>query len=168
MRVDSFDALVAALDREKVRFLVVGGLAVAAHGYLRFTKDVDLVFELEPGNIARAFAALASVGYRPQVPITADEFADPEARESWIRDKNMIVLAFWSDRHRETPVDVFVREPFDFQREYRRALVKELRPGLDVRFVARQELVRMKREAGRPQDLADADQLALAAEDDEP
>jgi hypothetical protein len=168
MRVESVDALFAALDRGNVRYLVVGGLAVAAHGYLRFTKDVDLVVELEPGNVRRAFAALESVGYRPQAPVTADAFADAETRESWIRDKNMVVLAFWSDLHRETPVDVFVREPFDFDEQYRRALVKELRPGLAVRFVERGELVRLKREAGRPQDLADADQLALGADDDEP
>lgn len=159
MTVDGFRALIEALDRERVRFLVVGGLAVAAHGYLRFTKDVDLVVELDPGNVERAFTALRSAGYLPHAPVTATQFADPETRDRLIREKHLVVLAFWSDRHRETPVDVFVSEPFPFGEEYEAALVKELAPGLPVRFLRREALVRMKRAAGRPQDLLDAQEL---------
>jgi hypothetical protein len=43
MRVTSFEKIVLALNAAKVRFLVAGGLAVNAHGYARFTNDVDLV-----------------------------------------------------------------------------------------------------------------------------
>ena len=58
-----------ALEEQGVRYLVTGGLAVNAHGYLRFTKDVDLVIHLVPESIVAAFRALASLGYRPMVPI---------------------------------------------------------------------------------------------------
>ncbi|MEX2583653.1 MAG: hypothetical protein WD766_10280, partial [Gemmatimonadota bacterium] len=44
-------------------------------------------------------------------------FADPVHRARWIEEKGMTVLSFHSDRHRETPVDVFVAEPFDFAEE---------------------------------------------------
>ncbi|MBM3357125.1 MAG: hypothetical protein FJY54_05305 [Betaproteobacteria bacterium] len=43
MKLASFEALVAALETARVRYLVAGGLAVSAHGHLRFTHDVDLV-----------------------------------------------------------------------------------------------------------------------------
>ena len=111
MRLKSFEAIAAALESAGVRYLVAGGLAVAAHGYLRFTKDVDLVLELIPDNVRRTFAALATLGYRPTVPITSSQFADEELRASWIRDKGLQVLQFWCDAHIETPVDVFVTEP---------------------------------------------------------
>lgn len=42
-----------------VRYLVAGGLAVNAHGYVRFTADIDLVIALDADNIISAFAALA-------------------------------------------------------------------------------------------------------------
>ena len=45
----------------EVRYLVAGGLAVNVHGYLRFTKDVDLVVQLESDNIRRALAALGTL-----------------------------------------------------------------------------------------------------------
>ena len=60
MKLGSFDVLVRALGKARVRHLVVGGLAVNAHGYLRFKRDVDLVVQLAPENVAAAFAALTT------------------------------------------------------------------------------------------------------------
>jgi hypothetical protein len=58
MRLNSFVAVAEALEKAGVRYLVAGGLAVNAHGYLRFTNDVDLVVQLVPENIINAFAAI--------------------------------------------------------------------------------------------------------------
>lgn len=164
MKLASFDALVSELQKFGVRYLIAGGLAVNAHGYLRFTKDVDLVLQLVPDNIERTFAALAGLGYRPLVPVSAAQFADARTRQGWIKDKGMQVLQFWSDAHRETPVDMFVREPFDFEEEYRRSLLKPL-SGIDVRFVTIATLIRMKEEANRPQDRIDIEYLRKRLED---
>ena len=164
MKLNSFTAIVTALDAAAVRYLVAGGLAVNAHGYLRFTKDVDIVLELSAENIKRAFSALGSLGYCPIVPISAAQFADPVMRAHWIEAKNMQVLQFWSDSHMETPIDVFVAQPFDFEQEYERALVKPLTDTLLVRFVSLTMLIQMKQAAGRPQDLADVDQIKLRLE----
>lgn len=165
MKLASFEAVVVALENAGVRYLVAGGLAVNAHGFLRFTKDLDLVAQLVPDNIESAFAALGALGYRPIVPVTAAQFADATLRESWIRDKGMQVLQFWSDEHRETPIDLFVREPFPFDEEYRQALVKPLRGPISVRFVSIPTMIRMKEAAGRPQDRIDAEHLRMMLED---
>jgi hypothetical protein len=165
MKLASFDALVSALQRADVRYLVAGGLAVNAHGYLRFTKDVDVVVQLVPGNIERAFAVLEDLGYRPVVPVTATQFGDAPTRERWIREKGMQVLQFWSDAHRETPVDMFVHEPFDFEDEYRRSVAKPLGQIL-VRFVTIPTLIRMKQAADRPQDRIDIEYLRKRLEHD--
>ena len=164
MKLASFDALVKALDDAHVRYLVAGGLAVNAHGLLRFTKDVDLVIQLAPDNIERAFTALGVLGFRPIVPVTASQLADRATREVWIREKGMRVLQFWSDGHPETPVDVFVAEPFEFDEEYRRALIKPLGL-LEVRFVSIPTLIRMKEAADRPQDRIDVDHLRKRLDD---
>jgi hypothetical protein len=167
MTLASARAVFEALDRAGVRFLVVGGLAVNAHGYPRFTKDIDVVIELVPDNIRAAFDALARAGYRPIVPVRADQFADADLRQAMIRDKGMQVLQFHSDRHRETPVDVFVTEPFPFDDEYeRRALVKRLGDGPAVRFASARTLIAMKEKVGRPEDRLDVHHLRRLLDDD--
>jgi hypothetical protein len=165
VKVASFEAIVRALAAEDVRYLVAGGLAVNAHGYIRLTNDVDVVLDLDPANARRAARALTALGYRPAVPVKLEEFADPTNRARWLNEKGMQVFQLWSDRHRETPIDLFVSEPFDFDTEYGRAFVGELAPGLSVRFVALETLIRMKEAVGRPRDLDDVQHLRWILED---
>lgn len=167
MNLASFEAIVLALEKARVRYLVAGGLAVNAHGYLRFTKDVDFVVQLVPENILAAFQALGSLDYKPLVPVTAEQFADAALRESWIRDKGMEVLQLWSDRHLETPVDIFVSEPFPFDKEYERALVKPLYGTNPVRFVSIPTLIAMKETANRDQDRIDIEHLRMRLQDEQ-
>ena len=161
MRTASGRAVFKALVDADVRFLVAGGLAVNVHGFMRMTLDIDLVVKLDPGNIRRAFAALASGGYGPTVPVSAGEFGDAELRDRWVREKNMRVLRFHSDEHWDTPVDLFASEPFPFDEEYDRSVVRELAGIGGVRVISLRTLIRMKEAAGRPQDLADIDNLRL-------
>lgn len=161
MKASSAKAIFRAFDQRGVRYLVAGGIAVNAYGYLRFTKDIDFVIELIPENIVKAFAALEIVGYHPNVPITAEQFADPTNRRRWIEEKDMKVLQFWSDQHRETPVDLFISVPFDFDAEARAATWKELRDIGAVPVVTLPTLVSLKRAANREQDRIDLDNLRL-------
>lgn len=165
MRLASLEAIVRALNGASVRYLVAGGLAVNAHGYLRLTHDIDLVIALDSGNILKAFEALRSIDYRPLVPITAEQFADPNMRQKWIDEKGMQVLNFFSDGHRETMLDVFVYEPFEFDVEYSSAMLGELLPRLSARFVSLPTLIRMKERANRPRDLDDIQHLRWILED---
>jgi len=166
MKLASTEAIFKALNDVNVRYLVVGGLAVNAHGYLRFTRDVDFVLQLVPDNIERAFSALARLSYKPNIPVTAAQFADPKQRQIWIRDKGMQVLQLWSDTHIETPIDIFVSEPFSFDDEYEQALEKSLYGTIAVRFVSISTLIRMKEMAGREQDRIDIEHLRMRMEED--
>lgn len=159
MKLASIESLVRALNDAEVPFIVVGGLAVVAHGYGRQTQDVDLVVRLRPDCIHAAFASLASLGYRPRVPVTPEMMSDASTRERLVRDRGMVVLAFHSELHPETPVDIFASEPFDFDAEHAAATVVEVSPGLRVRVVRLQTLLDMKRTADRPQDRADVAEL---------
>ncbi len=161
MKAASVRAVLSALRDHGVRYLIAGGLAVNAYGFLRFTKDADLVIELVPDNIKATFAALATLGYRPNVPITAEQFAQPENRTRWIREKDMKVLQFWSDQHRQTPLDVFIHVPFDFETEHAAAPTKELLGIGPIPIVTLRTLFQMKQAANREQDRIDLENLRL-------
>lgn len=166
MKLSSFETIVRSLDEAGIRYLVAGGLAVNAHGYMRLTKDIDVVLDLRPDNVERALTALEGLGYRPAVPVAAARFADPEQRQRWIREKDMKVFQLWSGDHPETPIDLFVEEPFPFDEEFEQALVKSLYGTVEVRFVSLGTLIRMKEAAGRAQDRLDVEHLRVRLEDD--
>jgi len=155
----SVQTVLKALNKSGVRYLVVGGLAVNAHGVLRFTADMDLAIDLSAENVLKTFRALDSLGYKPIVPISPKEFAEKKKRKMWIEKKNMQALQFYSHKHKETSVDVLIDEPFVFNKEYEKALAKFLGGYLEVRFVSLNTLLKMKKTAGRPKDLADIDDL---------
>ncbi len=161
MKLSGLESIFQALNQADVRYLVVGGVAVNAHGYGRSTYDVDLVLAMDPENIARTFSVLGEAGYTPVVPVTVDEFADREARERWREEKGMVVLPMTSDRHPDAPLDLFVTEPFVFSDEHASALWQELAPGLKIPVIRLETLLAMKRDSGRPKDLADLDELNL-------
>jgi uncharacterized protein (DUF1330 family) len=164
MEKRSVEAVVAAFGAHGCRYLIAGGLAVVAHGYVRTTRDIDIVLALDRDNALRAVAALTALGYRPMVPVAIEGLADAGERRRWMEEKNAVVLRLHSEAHRKTPIDIFIGEPFDFDRAHGEAHRDEVAPGLQAAFVGFDDLIRMKRAAGRPQDLADIHQLSKIRE----
>ncbi len=159
MEVRSIEAIIRALNAVDVKYLIVGGIAVNAHGYERLTQDIDLVIGLQPDNIVRGLNALLTIDYHLAIPVTPEEFAERGRREEWRREKGMVVLKLWSHAHRRTPIDVFIYEPFDFALEYQRARWERLAGDTDAPVLAYDALLAMKAEAGRPKDLLDIEAL---------
>lgn len=74
MNLDDVLAVLAALERAGVRYAVIGGIAMAAHGLDRGTRDLDLFVAPDPDNVERLRAALNSVFEDPEInSITADD-----------------------------------------------------------------------------------------------
>lgn len=168
MTEGEFVTVFEALSGAGVRYLVVGGVAVVLHGHLRVTADLDLVVSLEPRNALAAIAALEGLGFRPRVSVDARSFADPAIRRSWIEDKGMRVFSLWHPGPIRLVVDLFVEEPFSFEEAFDRASVVTIGKA-EVAVASIPDLVALKLEAGRPQDLEDVRHLqAIAAEAERP
>lgn len=69
-------ALVAALHQHRVRFVVIGGVAVGAHGFLRSTEDLDIVPDPSPANLKMLGAALEALESR--MPTVEGRPFDPD------------------------------------------------------------------------------------------
>lgn len=159
MQKRSVEEIVKALNDASVRYLIAGGLAVVAHGHLRFTADVDLILDLDDDNARRALSALSGLGYRPRAPVGINDFADPKIRSRWIREKGLTVFSLHSPQHSATEIDLFVESPLDFDRAYRAALRLEVAASVSATFLGFEDLIALKKETGRPQDLADVERL---------
>lgn len=92
----------------RVRYVLVGGLAVSLHGVLRLTADLDLALALDEGNAASFLRLMTELGYRPRLPVDPSGLADEAVRRRWAEDKGLIAFPFW---HPESPfadVDVLL------------------------------------------------------------
>jgi len=159
MKVASLEAIFRALQDAEARYLVVGGLAVIAHGYVRLTKDLDLVLDLSPESLKCSLTVLQGLGYRPINPVPILDFADPGLRHDWTENRNMVVFNLVSDRFPDVAIDIFTKEPFQFDSEFARAETKEVAPDIRARVVSVPTLIALKKVADRDQDRTDINKL---------
>ncbi len=138
--------------------MVVGGFATVLHGHARLTADIDLVVDLVPDEARKAVETLTSLGFRPRAPVEPLAFADPAVRQQWVREKGMRVFSLWNPANPMLEVDLFAEHPVDFEELWNRAEIIKLTQ-TEVRIASIRDLIRLKRLAGRPQDLADIEAL---------
>lgn len=162
-----YEPVFRALNDADARYVVVGGLATVLHGHARLTADVDLVVDLDPPEALKAMQALESLGLRPRVPVRASDFADPEQRTSWIETKSMQVFSLWNPQQPLLEVDVFVTLPIPFDDLWRRSETIALE-NARVRIASIEDLITLKRLAGRPEDLQDIEALEAILQETEP
>ena len=159
VNVAHFEKIFGALERANVRFIVVGGVAVIAHGVVRYTNDLDLVMAFDEKNLHAGVAALEACGFKAKIPVSAEAFARAENRRKWAREKGMVVFQMALFVEDDLPIDIFIEPPFSFEDEYARAVRYELAPNLFAPVVAVPQLIEMKRRVGRPRDLDDISRL---------
>ena len=160
-----YENVFRALQQNNIRYAVAGGVALVLHGVVRFTADLDLLVDLEQENLGRFLQAMTGLGYRPRNPVKTGELLDPAIRESWKREKGMVVFSFIDPSQPMAMVNVFIEEQIPFREVMQEIVLMEAR-GITIRVVSLKHLKRLKRSAGRPQDLADIEAIeALASEE---
>lgn len=146
--------LFRALEREQVRYLVVGGVAVNLHGVGRFTVDVDLMLALDERNLSHFIAAVEPFQVKPVVPVKLEDFKDERKVRSWIEDKGMLAFALRPADPTAPTVDVLVKPVVPFEEAYARRVDRSL-GDVTVRIAAIEDIIRLKTNTGRQKDEAD-------------
>ena len=146
------DRVVTSLRQARVRFAIAGGHAVALHGAVRGTLDLDLVLALSRGNFTAAEAALNGIGLESRLPLKAEEVFD--FREEYIRNRNLIAWSFVNPADPTEIVDIILTEDLASMQVDMVPLGR-----LRLPVVAVADLIRMKEKSGRPQDLEDVKAL---------
>jgi hypothetical protein len=149
-----FERLFSALNKAKVRYLIAGGIAVNLYGIERATADIDLVVDLEEGNLNRFIAIMKELNFKPKVPVKLEDFANKEKRELWIKEKGMLVFSLFDPNNPFFLLDIFVEIPFNFSAVYE--LRQKMKAGnVTIPVIPLKYLIEMKEKAGRHQDIAD-------------
>lgn len=144
--------LVDAFEKNGVQYGIVGGTAVALHGAVRGTLDIDFVLPLIEEQFVLAESALRSIGLTSQLPITAKLLF--ENRKAYAEEKNLIAWTFVNLAKPSEIVDLLISENLDQMQTIEVKIQDQ-----SVRVVAVDDIIRMKNVSGRRQDLSDVKAL---------
>ena len=144
--------VITAFKKYQVKYAVVGGYAVALHGAIRGTVDIDFVIQLDRSQFEAVEKALLSIGLQPRLPVTATDVFD--FREEYIRNRNLIA---WSFGHPSNPlemVDILITQDLLSIKTIDKKIGQFI-----VKVICIPDLIVMKKQAGRPQDIEDVKAL---------
>ena len=140
-----FVEFIATLNKHQVDYVIVGGYALGAHGYVRATADIDFLYRLTSSNVARLCVALGEFGAPPHL-IDHAELMDPDAVTFFgVPPLRIDLLSSVSGIESERVFDSAIEETMAGQR---------------VRVIGRQALEANKLASGRDKDLRDLRALA--------
>jgi hypothetical protein len=135
-----------------VRYALVGGYAVALHGAVRGTVDVDIVIDWTLKALRKTEMALNSLGLVSRLPLSVDDvFA---YRDEYVKNRNLIAWNFHNPADGSQQVDVVITYDLTGKRRYRVPTASG-----PIFLLVKEDLLDMKKASGRPQDLADVEAL---------
>ncbi len=153
-----YEQVFRKLEENNIRYLVVGGMAVVLHGFLRFTADLDLFPSFASADLERLISTLQKLGYKPKVPVDPKELLDPQKRAYWIKEKNMRVFSFFHPEKPTEMIDVFIDSPIDFEEAYKNKRIFSSRD-INIPVPSIEDMIKLKKISGRPQDIEDIEAL---------
>jgi hypothetical protein len=139
-----FEDFLRLLEAHRVDYMIVGGYAVAYHGFPRFTKDIDIFFATDADNLGRLHEALIAFGFQAST-VSVETLRRPDA-----------VLAIGIEPVR---IDLLNRIDGILFEEARPHTVRGRYGDCEVTFIGRADLLHNKRSTGRQRDLADIEEL---------
>jgi hypothetical protein len=139
-----FKEFIQSLNDNAVRYLLVGGYAVALHGYPRYTKDLDIWVDSTTENAAQIIKALQQFGFG-SLDLKESDFTTPD---------QVVQLGYPPNR-----IDLLTSlSGVEFSECYASRVVEEI-DGVPVSFIDLENLKKNKKATGRHQDLADVENL---------
>ncbi len=155
-----YEEILREFQRQKVKYVLVGGIAFNLLGGYRNTLDMDILVEMTDKNLAKTVAILKKAGYHVKQPVDPMKIADKETREDWINNKNMKAFNFYKSERSYEEVDILIDSPVDFIEAIADA-VKVTVKGLRLTVISPKKFLKMKLSAGRDKDLQDIKEMKL-------
>jgi hypothetical protein len=146
--------LLSALAEGQVQYVLVGGMAVQLHGYMRSTFDIDLVLAMNDANLVRFIDVAKRFGLTPSIPVPIDSLRNASLIDQWYREKGMLAFALREPQVGGGVVDILVRPEVPFEQLMNNAVAGQLF-AQQVWIASIDDLLTMKRVANRPKDLLD-------------
>ena len=155
-----YEEILQEFQKQKVKYVIVGGVAFNLLGGNRTTLDMDILVEMTDKNLLKVATILKKSGYHVKQPVDPLRIADEKTRQDWIKNKNMKAFNFYKDERSYEEVDILIDSPVNFTEAIKDALKVKIR-GLELIVISPKKFFKMKKASGREKDLKDITDLKL-------
>jgi predicted nucleotidyltransferase len=152
-----YEEIFRTFQKQKVKYVLVGGIAVNLLGAMRNTADLDILVEMSDDNLKKIVQILKKQGYKVKQPVDPMKVADPETRKDWIEKKHMKAFNFYKEDELKE-VDIVIESPVSFEEAEKSALRIKV-DDLTLPVISVDKLIEMKQKTGRPIDKLDIEEL---------
>jgi predicted nucleotidyltransferase len=152
-----YEEILRAFQKQRVKYVLVGGIAVNLLGLMRSTADLDILVEMNDNNLKKIVKILKSRGYRVKQPVDPMGIADRKTRQDWIKNKHLKVFNFYKDDELKE-VDIIIESPISFE-EARKTVLRIKVDDLMLPVISIDKLIKMKSKTRRAVDKLDIEEL---------
>ncbi len=136
------------LNNANLRYAIVGGYAVALHGAVRGTIDIDIVLKWEKRQLESLETELNNINLKSRLPLTAKDVFN--YRDEYINNRNLIAWNFYNPANLSEQLDVIIT--FDLSG---REIIKKTISNTSIPILNKTDIIDMKSNTGRAQDIED-------------
>ena len=152
-----YEEILIEFQKKEVKYVIVGGIAINLHGFLRSTADMDILVDMTDENLKKIVNILKKKGYHVKQPVDPMGIANEKTRHDWIHGKNMKAFNFYKENEYKE-VDIIIESPISYQEAKKNAL--QLKIGsMKISVISIDDLIKMKSHTGRDVDQKDIKQL---------
>jgi len=155
-----YEEILREFQKQKVKYVLVGGIALNLLGGYRNTLDMDILVKMSENNLKKVIKILKNRGYRVKQPVDPMMLADKKIREDWIKKKHMKAFNFYKSEKSYEEVDIIIDSTVDFETAYKNS--KKIKAGrLVLPVISPYDFIKMKKKAGRKKDLLDIKEIKM-------
>ena len=152
-----YGEILREFQKQKVKYVLVGGIAVNLLGSLRSTADMDIVVEMSNDNLRRVVSILKRKGYHVKRPVDPMGIANEKIRHDWIHNKHMKAFNFYKEDELKE-VDIIIESPVSYEEAKKGALKIKIEDTV-LPVISIDNLIKMKKNTGRSVDKFDIEEL---------
>lgn len=152
-----YEEIFKAFQKQKVKYVLVGGIAVNLLGAMCSTADLDILVDMRDENIKKVVNILKKRGYRVKQPIDPLKLADEKIRKDWIKNKHMKAFNFYKEGQLQE-VDIIIDSPVSYK-QAQGDIVSIKIDSLTLPVISINKLIKMKRKTARAVDKLDIKEL---------
>lgn len=152
-----YGEILREFQKQRVKYIIVGGIAVNLLGSLRSTANIDMLVEMSDENLVKIVRILKDKGYRLKQPLDPMGIANSKIRQDWVKNKHMKAFNFYKESGLKE-VDIVVESPVSYEQAKEDVVLIKVN-NITLPVISIDKLIEMKRNAGRDLDKLDIGEL---------